>query len=101
MWSTPSAVLPTSTTPLVGAVEELETIWTSTPATGTATGDPFQPDGSPLPAPPAASDVQIVSSSSTAPASGVVLVGTTDDGVLHMLVDVTPGAIRPAICAAP
>jgi hypothetical protein len=64
-------------------------------------GDPFQPDGSPLPAPPAANNVQIVSSSTTAPASGIVLVGTTDDGVLHMLVDVTPGAIRPAICAAP
>jgi hypothetical protein len=64
-------------------------------------GDPFQPDGSPLPAPPAANDVQIVSSSSTAPASGIVLVGSTADGVLHMLVDVTPGATRPAICAAP
>lgn len=59
------------------------------------------PAGSPVAAPVAAADVQVVSTSSTAPASGIVLLGTTTDGVLHMLVDVTPGATRPAICAAP
>lgn len=73
---------------------------TSPTVTG-GSGDPFQPDGSPQLAPPAANDVQVVSSSSTAPATGIVLVGSMADGVLHMLVDVTPGATRPAICAAP
>jgi hypothetical protein len=56
--------------------------------------------GSPLAAPPAANDVQVVSSSSTPPATGVVLVGTLTDGVLHILVDQTPGATRPASCPA-
>jgi hypothetical protein len=70
----------------------------------TVTGDAVgqAPDGSPgiaitLPATGAAHGTL---GATTPPAAGVVIVGNVIDGTLHMLVDETPGAVRPATCPA-
>lgn len=81
------------------------------PASGGAVGSSVPGSGAAA-TPPAASSPIAVGSlpaggtgtqrtvSSTPPATGVVLVGTVIDGVLHILVDQTPGAMRPASCPA-